>query len=103
LPPLEDAESVQIALSLILRALADAHIGHKQAALMLYTLQIAAQNVRLLQPATEDSVQHIAVTDAGMEIAVDLEDAASPAPPAADVPARPPAMGAANSPLKEAA
>jgi len=73
IPPLEDAESIQIALSLIFQALADSRIDYKQAALMLYTLQIAAQNVRIVRPALEDSVQHIATTDLGIEIAVDPE------------------------------
>jgi hypothetical protein len=49
LPPLEDAEFIQIAISLILRALPDASIEHKQAALMLYALQIATNNVRAVR------------------------------------------------------
>ena len=77
LPPLEDAESIQIALSLIVRALADARIEHKQAALMLYALQIAAQNVRSVHPAIEDSVEHTTTTDLGIEIAAEpLQEAA---------------------------
>jgi hypothetical protein len=71
LPPLEDAESIQISISLIVRALADARIEHKSAALMLYALQIAANNVRAVRPAIEDSVEHIATNDAGVEIAID--------------------------------
>jgi len=71
LPPLEDAESIQIAISLIVRAIADARIQHKQAALMLYALQIAANNVRAVRPAIEDSVEHIATNDVGVEIALD--------------------------------
>jgi hypothetical protein len=71
LPPLEDAESIQISISLILRALADSRIQHKQAALMLYALQIAANNVRAVKPAVEDSVPHIARTQEGFEIAGD--------------------------------
>ena len=73
IPPLEDPESIQITLSIILQALADSRIHFKQAALMLYTLQIAAQNVRSIRPAIEDSVEHITTTDLGIEIAVDPE------------------------------
>jgi len=106
LPPLEDAESIQIAISLIVRALADARIQHKQAALMLYALQIAANNVRAVRPAIEDSVEHIATTDAGIEIAVDpeaLETPESTAQPASDVPPKPPLTEVQSEPLAQAA
>jgi hypothetical protein len=90
LPPLEDAESIQISISLIMRALADARIEHKQAALMLYALQIAAANVRSVRPAIEDSVVDIATNDVGVEIAVE--------PAAFDVPVAPEALAISEAP-----
>jgi hypothetical protein len=89
LPPLEDAESIQIAISLIVRALADARIEHKQAALMLYALQIAANNVRSVRPAIEDSVEHVARNEDGIDIAVNPEPEPA-AQPALDAPPKRP-------------
>ena len=112
LPPLEDAESIQISISLILRALADSRIQHKQAALMLYALQIAANNVRAVKPAIEDSVSHIARTQEGFEIAGDSEVSQvseasatlqSTAPPALEVLSKPPATEVNPQPLEVAA
>jgi hypothetical protein len=103
LPPLEDAESIQISISLIVRALADSRIEHKQAALMLYALQIAANNVRAVRPAIEDSVVHIACTDAGIEIAVNPEAPESAAQPAADTPSKRLPTEAQSQPLAQAA
>jgi hypothetical protein len=110
IPPLEDPESIQITLSIILQALADSRIHFKQAALMLYTLQIAAQNVRSIRPAIEDSVEHITTTDLGIEIAVDPEGTqllGTPEPvahsePAILVPAQA-KTGSPTQPLAEAA
>lgn len=47
LPPLEDANSVQIALMQVLTAAANGHISPKLVGLMLYGLQIASTNLRL--------------------------------------------------------
>lgn len=46
LPLLEDAASIQLALTLIMRALAAGQIDHKSANLLLYSLQIATTNLR---------------------------------------------------------
>lgn len=45
LPPLEDANGVQLAIMEVTKAFIDGVIEHKQAALLLYGLQIAASNV----------------------------------------------------------
>jgi hypothetical protein len=109
LPPLEDPESIQISISLILRALADSRIQHKQAALMLYALQIAANNVRAVKPAIEDSVPHIARTQEGFEIAVDSEVSEvaaalqSIASPTLEILSKPPATEVTPQLMEEAA
>jgi hypothetical protein len=69
LPPLEDPESIQLAISILVASLADSRIEPKRAALMLYGLQIASSNVRHIKPALEDSVEHIALNQFGLEIA----------------------------------
>jgi|HubBroStandDraft_6_1064221.scaffolds.fasta_scaffold81443_2 hypothetical protein len=46
LPLLEDASSIQFALTQVLRLLAAGQIEHKTASLMLYSLQIATTNLR---------------------------------------------------------
>ena len=45
LPPPEDANAIQMAVSLVQRALIDDEISEKKAGLLLYSLQIAAANV----------------------------------------------------------
>ena len=47
-PPLEDAESVQLATSMLFQAIATGQIHFKRARLLLYTLKIAAINQRAL-------------------------------------------------------
>src|ERR1700729_2851607 len=46
LPTLEDANSVQLALAEVMRALATQQIDHRTAALLLYAFQIASYNVK---------------------------------------------------------
>lgn len=48
LPVLEDANSIQVALMIVMDGLYRYHIPHKTAALLLYGLQIAAANLRHL-------------------------------------------------------
>jgi hypothetical protein len=45
LPVLEDASSIQVSLTQIMRLLADGQIERKTASLMLYALQIATTNL----------------------------------------------------------
>jgi hypothetical protein len=49
-PPLEDHESIQIALSVILTALASNRIDPKRATVLLYGLQVASANTTRLKP-----------------------------------------------------
>ena len=51
-PPLEDRHSIQLALSVLLNALAQDRIEPKRAALILYGLQVASSNARNLDSAT---------------------------------------------------
>jgi hypothetical protein len=46
LPPLEDAASIQVSLTQIMRLLAAGEIDHEIANLMLYSLQIATTNLQ---------------------------------------------------------
>jgi hypothetical protein len=46
LPLLEDAASIQLALTLVMRALAAGRLDPKKANLLLYSLQIATTNLR---------------------------------------------------------
>ena len=50
-PPLEDAESVQLATSMLFQAIATGQIYFKRAKLLLYTLKIASINQRALANA----------------------------------------------------
>jgi len=45
LPPLEDANAIQMAVMIVQRALIDGEISEKTAGLLLYSIQIAATNV----------------------------------------------------------
>jgi len=45
LPPMEDANAIQMAVMLVQRALIDDEISEKKAGLLLYSIQIAATNV----------------------------------------------------------
>jgi hypothetical protein len=47
-PPLEDAESVQLATSMLFQAIATGQISFKRARLLLYTLKVACINQRAL-------------------------------------------------------
>ena len=46
LPPLEDASSIQVSLTKIIRLLAAGQIETKTASVMLYTLQLATTNLQ---------------------------------------------------------
>jgi hypothetical protein len=46
LPPLEDANGIQLAIMMVQKALIDDEITEKKAGLLLYSLQIAATNVK---------------------------------------------------------
>lgn len=64
-PPLEDANSVQLALSMILTVLGQNCLEPKRAATMLYALQIAAGNARNLTHNETSVVREIVRDDSG--------------------------------------
>ena len=56
-PPLEDAESVQLATSMLFQAIATGQIYFKRARLLLYTLKIAVINQRALTQSRAAPIQ----------------------------------------------
>ena len=52
-PPLEDAESVQLATSMLFQAIATGQIHFQRARILLYTLKIASINLRALAAAAK--------------------------------------------------
>ena len=74
-PPLEDPESIQLALSMLLSALGQGRIEPKRAGTMLYGLQVASANARTLQiPHHTDAAQLVRDTtldESGHNIAPD--------------------------------
>ena len=70
-PPLEDAESIQVSISLLVAALARNRIDSKRAAVLLYGLQLASSNARsiIIEPATASIVRTLARTKSGIDLA----------------------------------
>jgi len=64
-PALEDASSVQLALSMLLTALGQNRIETKRASTILYALQVASANARYLPTDTGHVVTGIEIDDAG--------------------------------------
>ncbi len=64
-PPLEDANAVQLALSMVIKVLGQNRLDLKRAAAMLYALQIAAANARNLSHDESHAVSDITQDDAG--------------------------------------
>jgi hypothetical protein len=78
LPTIEDHASIQLALIEVLHALAANQIETRRASLLLYGLQVAAQNVRHLR-STQDQVRSVTYAGNGAALSVqeygyDLED-----------------------------
>jgi hypothetical protein len=71
LPPLEDAESIQVSISLLIAALARNRIDAKRAAVILYGLQLAATNARSLtiEPAAASIIRTLSRTKSGIDLA----------------------------------
>jgi len=71
LPPLEDADSIQLALSLVVSAVARNRIDSRRAAAILYGLQIASRNVRSTtpEPFPPTLVRAITHTRSGLDLA----------------------------------
>jgi len=71
LTALEDRESVQVALSVVINALATGHLETKRATALLYGLQLASMNsARLhLTPYAPDVVRTLQSTPDGLDLA----------------------------------
>jgi len=94
-PPLEDAESVQLAISRLFAAIAAGQIDPVQARSLLYALQIASCNVRALAPAPA-SAEDLATLAAESS----AHATAKPSPRPAKETASPPRPTAQNPPGK---
>ena len=70
-PPLEDANAVQLALSMILTLLGHDRLDPRRAASMLYNLQIAAGNVRSVTHDETHAVRDLVQDEAGNLLAPD--------------------------------
>jgi hypothetical protein len=68
---LEDAESIQLAISVVVNALASGGLRAERATAILYGLQLASSNVRNLapKPRPEEVVRSIATTLDGLNVA----------------------------------
>jgi hypothetical protein len=73
LPPLEDVESIQVSISLLIAALARNRIDSKRAAVLLYGLQLASTNARsiTIEPAAASIIRALSRTKSGIDLAVD--------------------------------
>jgi hypothetical protein len=73
LPPLEDVESIQVSISLLVAALARNRIDSKRAAVLLYGLQLASTNARsvTIEPSAASIVRTLARTKSGLDLAID--------------------------------
>jgi len=71
LTALEDRESVQVALSVVINALATGHLETKRATALLYGLQLASMNTARLQlkPYAPDVVRTLQSTPDGLDLA----------------------------------
>ncbi|WP_158941755.1 hypothetical protein [Granulicella sp. S190] len=71
LPPLEDVESIQVSVSLLVTALARNRIDSKRAAVLLYGLQLASTNARsvTIEPAASSIVRSLSRTKSGLDLA----------------------------------
>jgi hypothetical protein len=71
LTALEDRESVQVALSVVINALATGQLDIKRATALLYGLQLASNNARGLQtkPFAPDVVRSIEPSPEGLDLA----------------------------------
>ena len=74
LPMLEDAASIQVAISQIMAGFLSSRLDARHTGLLLYALQIASQNIdRSVFRVHSDSVQSMTVTSEGDELAPEEE------------------------------
>jgi len=73
-PPLEDRQSIGVALSMVLSALAQKRIDAKEATPLIYGLQVASANAKGFRGFSEaDAVTEITVDEYGDELAPDQD------------------------------
>jgi hypothetical protein len=70
-PPIEDRDSIQLALSMMLTALGQDRLDPKRASVMLYNLQIASANASKLNTNSEYAVRDTVLDESGNELAPD--------------------------------
>jgi len=72
LPPVEDAESIQVSISLLIAALARNRIDPKRAAVLLYGLQLASTNAKsiTIEPYASSVIRALTRTKSGLDLAV---------------------------------
>ena len=83
LPPLEDRDSIQVALSMVITAMAQQRIDPKLATSILYGLQVASANARNLSTDTPKNVVRDTVLEDGQQLAPDEDPAEDPVTPPA--------------------
>jgi hypothetical protein len=71
LPPVEDAESIQVSISLLIAALARNRIDPKRAAVLLYGLQLASTNAKsiIIEPYATSVIRAVTRTKSGRDLA----------------------------------
>jgi hypothetical protein len=71
LPPIEDAESIQVSISLLIAALARNRIELKRASVLLYALQLASSNARsiTIEPNAPSVTRSVIRTRSGRDLA----------------------------------
>jgi hypothetical protein len=71
LPPVEDAESIQVSISLLIAALARNRIDPKRAAVLLYALQLASTNAKsiTIEPYASSVIRAVTRTRSGRDLA----------------------------------
>jgi hypothetical protein len=70
-PALEDVESIQVSISLLIAALARNRITSKRAAVLLYGLQLASTNARsiTIEPSASSITRDLVRTKSGLDLA----------------------------------
>jgi hypothetical protein len=76
LPPVEDAESIQVSISLLIAALARNRIDPKRAAILLYALQLASTNAKsiTIEPYASSVTRTVTRTRSGRDLAAPEND-----------------------------
>jgi hypothetical protein len=78
-PPLEDRDSIQIAISMVISALGQGLIETRRAGMMLYALQVASANAKTLTHDA-DSVTDVVPAPDGRDLAPDEDPEPEPEP-----------------------